>query len=534
MKNIIANPLLAKSHSKNRTRILRQFPDLANCGHDDYLFLHKYLDTSPFKFFNEQVYDQYLSLLLDRDNADQSALQQYMDNHSSDLSSAIMHLEEISALPWHDDPLPNNDIERIRFFDQKMNPSYLRLIESVLARLLHPVAYFNRLDRKKGINQLDVWNIIEEIKGGKLDHATRSYNNVVRNGIAHGGIVYSNTGITYKDKKGNKQEFSYFDLCRLYDDLLDTCNSLVLGISIFLLIRKADGYKLPQQLFFEELRARTKTPYWHIEACIPSISMKGDQLNLYAHGTSIDYRKIQMSVFQTGILAGILAGGYDRYFVSIHQPKGLPGWAAFNGARINELSEKADASIADCRGILEDNLVFFIPRFKLPMILGKINTFIISIKLNLPLVIAEVRKDMPTISIDVRNISSHRNGWRLVVNGELFISGQGIEINRTVLISSLKRVIRKALNRARGKIGYWKIQRYLPLGFVRLSIFDKDFRRRRLSGYGLGPHLVSTIQINRISRIKSPDLFGSTIETIGRYRIAWNKSWLERMGTSKT
>lgn len=534
MINFLDNPLLAKTHAKNRKHILQRFPILVDCGHDHYLFLHKYLDISPFKFFNEQVYEQYLSSLLDRDKANQPGLKEYMDNYSSSLSSAIMHLEEINALPWHDNPIPNYDIERIRFIDQKINPSYLGLVEGVLAPLLHPTAYFKRLDRKKGIDQLDVWNIIEEIKSGKLSEATEPYNNIMRNGIAHGGITYRNTEIIYKDKKGNEQEFLYFDVYRIFDDLLDICNSLALGISIFFLKKKADDYKLPPQLFFEELRAHTKTPYWKIEACIPSISLKGNQLILYGHGASIDYRKIRMSVFQTGILAGILAKGYDRYFVSIHQPKGLPGWAAFNGTKINDLSEKENPSIADCGDILEDNLIFYIPRFRLPRILGIINTFVINLKLNLPLAIAELRKDRRTISINVRNISLHRNGWQLVVNGELVISGQGMNINRTVLISSLKRILRKAVNRGRREVPYWKIHRYLPLGFVRLSIFDKDHRRRRLSGYGLGPYLICTIQVKRISRVKSPDLFGSTIETIGRYRIAWNKSWLERMGTSKT
>ena len=49
-------------------------------------------------------------------------------------------------------------------------------------------------------------------------------------------------------------------------------------------------------------------------------------------------------------------------------------------------------------------------------------------------------------------------------------------------------------------------------------------------GFGLGEDLVCTVQIHRTRRIKSLDIMGSTIEMIGKWRVAWNKAWLDAVG----
>ena len=83
------------------------------------------------------------------------------------------------------------------------------------------------------------------------------------------------------------------------------------------------------------------------------------------------------------------------------------------------------------------------------------------------------------------------------------------------------RIVRSAIKQAR-KERRLSIAAYLPLGFARVAVFKRDYRRRRLSGFGLGKDLVCTVQFQRIRRIKSPDILGSTVEIIGKWRIAWN------------
>lgn len=99
--------------------------------------------------------------------------------------------------------------------------------------------------------------------------------------------------------------------------------------------------------------------------------------------------------------------------------------------------------------------------------------------------------------------------------------------------SHKRRIIRSAAKDARSSVSRFDVVRYLPLGYAHVSVYSEDFRRRRLSSFGLGPELVCTIQLQRIRRIKSPDIMGSTIETSGNWRIAWNQAWIESGGRIK-
>lgn len=527
MNSVTENPLLTKLHTEIRSRIISKFPEIAGCSHDNILFLHKYLDTAPSNLYQQTTYKHIVKWFLDRDDSDQSDLQDYLREHSVDISRALMHLDEINSLPWYDDPLSDKDIERIRFIDRSVHPSYLRLTEGVFAPLLHCIAYFSRKDRGKNTDGLDIWNIVEEVKRGSLKDTTEAYINIIRNGIAHGGIMYHEREIKYHDKKGNEETYDTSDMIRLFDDLLDTCNAVAAAIGVFLLSKLTEGYRLPQHVLFEELRARTKTPYWIVDACISASSIGGNQLIVYIRTNTRDYNKVQLSAFQTGILAGVLSPGYQRYFISIQSDKALPGWAAFNGDKIANLVSQGNFTIQDCGDVLEEGLVFYMPRPKLPKILSTINTFYTAAKLNIPLAVAEFRKNMGKAVIDVRNVSIHRNGWRLVLKGQIVIHPTSNSINRDDIYKSLHRIIKMAAKKARSKKPFFGFLRHLPLGFVYLSIFNQNYRKRRLAGYGLGSDLVCTLRVQKIKRIKVPDIMGSTIEERGKYRIAWNKSWLE-------
>lgn len=129
--------------------------------------------------------------------------------------------------------------------------------------------------------------------------------------------------------------------------------------------------------------------------------------------------------------------------------------------------------------------------------------------------------------IHVREAEIHRNAWGSVLKGSVFLEFPDGKLTQDLVRKFRRGIVRQALSGARHKTSIFKISRFLPLGFARISVFCKDYRRRRLSGFGLGRHIVCTIQVKRIQRIRSPDIIGSTIEQLGGYRIAWNRSWLE-------
>ncbi|MNV84724.1 hypothetical protein D3C71_1786190 [compost metagenome] len=122
----------------------------------------------------------------------------------------------------------------------------------------------------------------------------------------------------------------------------------------------------------------------------------------------------------------------------------------------------------------------------------------------------------------------HRNSWAAVLNADVVIEADGQEIDRNIVRNNSRTAVRRAARHARRQLSWFEIARYLPLGFAQIDVFCADYRTRRLSGFGLGKDLVGTIRLQRLRRIRSPDILGSTIEIWKGYRFAWNRSWLER------
>jgi len=529
LRDILENPLLRSTHARNRADIKKRFPELTRCAHEHFLSIHKYITRSPQRFYSHSVYSKFLKWLEDRNRTSQAAFQQYLFEHDAELNRAFLHLEEVNNLDWHDFFEKLDDFELIRFIDQQIHPTYLRLTEAVFAPLCRIVAHFSRLDSGKGTDGLALWPIVQELGKTSLYEVVNPYKHIVRNAIAHGGITYLQNEILYRDKKGNEETHSDTDIVRTFDDLLDTCNALALGFSIFLLVNQPHGYKLPQQLLLDKLKEETKAPWWEVIGCTPSRFTGLNQLIVYCRPNTSDFGKVQISTFQTGVLAERFAPGYDRYFLSIRSTSSLPGWAAFDGKKLHELRNKKKTVIEDYKGVIQDGLIFYVPRIKTPRLIARIHNIVLSVKLHLPIVLSDIRRQLGWPEIHVREAKIHRNGWGAVLNGNIFLDLPAGDVGQDLIRKFRRRIIRKTLSEARRRTSIFNISRFLPLGFARISVFCKDYRRRRLSGFGLDRHLVCTIQVKRIQRIRSPDIIGSTIEQLGGYRIAWNRAWLEEI-----
>ena len=128
-----------------------------------------------------------------------------------------------------------------------------------------------------------------------------------------------------------------------------------------------------------------------------------------------------------------------------------------------------------------------------------------------------------------RNAVLHRNSWGAVLLGDVVIDGlDGQEIVGAIRKNC--RLIVKIGKRHACRRGGLNAAHLLPIGYAQVAVFKRDYRQRRLSGFGLADDLVCTVRLQRIRRIKAPDILGSTIETNGKWRIAWNKAWLDSVG----
>ena len=520
MSEIFSNPLMEKLHFQKRRLLLERFPMLSNCSNNCYLSLFNYIDRIPECFFSEEIFQQYLNWLEFQHESNSLRIRNYLAENEDEFNKAFLFLGEINRYSWHDLFEEIDDYESIRFIDQQIHPVYLRLIEAIFYPFTHLLAFFSRINRGKEVDRLDIFNTVEEIKNTKFSGLADLYDNTVRNGIAHGGIAYFEKSVRYRDKKGNEEILPNDSIIRLVDDLIDACNSFALAFKIFIFSHLRDGYIIPGQILLEELQAETDTPWWHIVGCTPSRLSSQNQLIIYARPNSRDYHKVAYSIFKSGVLAEYFAPGYDRYFFSLRSQKALPGWAAFDGRKLLELRSKGSKTIADYQGALEDNLVFYSPKLRLPRFLGILDTYTHTFRIHWPLVLSDIRSIFGRLDVRVRLSKIHRSGWGCVVSGAVVISATRGAHSQDIIRANCGRIIRAVLSDARKNVSLTDATRYLPLRYARISIFRRNYRKRRLRSFGLGANLVATVQVKRFTKVRAPDIYGSQIETRGRYRIA--------------
>lgn len=526
--SIWKNQLTTKLNENRREQINLQFSQTKYCDHNFYLSIHKYQSNRPEKYYSRIAFNEYSAFLSNELKENKEQLFALMDEQQHKISNALYLLSEINQYWWHDSLLDMDEHDLVRFCDVTLHSTYLKLIEGIYFHFLYLLAATLRSARGKADEGLDVYNCVEEIERSNKYHLTKPYSNTVRNGIAHGGIIYHQRKIRYTDKKGNTADLGIFEVIELVDDLLDYCNGIALATKLFYIQNSNKGIRVPQQLMIEELQAEADSPWWHIEGCLVSEFDTNKQLIIYVKSYTRDYLKVFFSAFLTGVLSEYFSPGYDRYFLHIRSNIALPGWASFNGPKLYEIRNTEPKSFDDYYPALENNLIFYAPYFKLPRWLGWIDTFLHSFRINWPLIKQEIQIKQGTPQFTVRNVQIHRNGWRSVLRGSIVFDCNDNGSIQSIVRNSCKRIIKETLTKASNEASVKNSAKYIPLGYARIFVFNKDYRKRKLIKYGLNEDLIGTIEINKIKRIKAPDINGSTIETLGSYRIAWNRRWLEK------
>lgn len=527
----LGNPLTAARDDDDRLRLQALFPDLNTCPHSSFLALRPYLHGCPERFFNRAIHKLMLEWLKSRDGRQREQLRSYLSSMDAELSMAMVFLSQINSEDWHDRPLTEGaDLLVLRVIDKVLHPAYLRLVEGVFAPLIRPVAHFARLDRGKKTEGLDVFNLVQELSGSSMSACVEAYHHTMRNGIAHGGITYRQKDICYRDNRGNIEIIDVWAVVRLCDDLVDACNALTAAIKVFLITAFEHGYRLPRELLVEELVEETRTPWWTIDGCLESELPSGTQLLVYARPESRDQMKVLWSAVQSAALAGSFAPGHARYFMSLHGSKSWPGWAVFDGTRLKHLRESGAREVHEYTSAFADPGFFYTSKLPLPRLLGWFDTLCGSFRLHWPLVRRQIREIFQYPVTIARDARMHRNGWGYVLNGAVVMPELTKESAASIIRANRHRIIRNAARAARSSMSAFQLVRYLPLGYARVCVFSDDFRCRRLDSFGLGPELVCTVQLQRIRRIKSPDIIGSTVEISGNWRIAWNAAWIRSGG----
>ena len=524
LEELFGKNLLYSQQKQQKKILVEKFKDILpeDCS---FLSLFKYISKSPQKYYSNENFNLYYQFLCNEMKSNKNNFQELLNKNNQKINNSIQQMTIINNENWHENIRNIDDFAEMLYFDLKICPTYLKLLEGVLNPLFYLIAHQSRKGRRKSTEGLDIYNCVEELKGTIYEPLTITYNNIIRNSIAHGSNRYSKNEICFVDR-GKSIKIDNRNFLRKVDDLVDVCNALIFALKIIYIKNIDSGVLLPRQLMIEELKAVTNSPWWKIEGCLESTIINNEsQLMIFVRPNTTDKNKVFYSSVMTGILAEYYAPGYKRYFVSLKSTICLPGWIVFDGSLMKEKRLKKAKTFEEYRGIIIDNLFFFIPRYKLPKLFYKLNTLYLSFKINFALNKKNYEEKIGMTNFLIRSTSIHRNGWRLVLKGSVILNYNKSDTENKIK-SEANRIVKLCLKKAKNKQKNILLK-LLPLGYARIRLFNTDYRNRRLDSFGLEKELIGTIQIKKIKRIKVPDIYNSSIENFQNYRFAWNKKWIE-------
>ncbi|WP_369765281.1 hypothetical protein [Flavobacterium sp. WC2429] len=531
------NPATKQQHDNWQLRIKSEFPNTDFSFSSDYLCLIHYLDKTPQKFYSKEAFKQYLSFLENAKVKDPKLLSNILIDAEPLLSISNKILTEVNNKPVHDTFLPKEHNDLINFIDKDIHYNLLKIYETPFFHLSKIVAKYHWIKDNKSTDGLDLYNSVEQLKKVDFTFVERFYLHDVRNGIAHGKIIFSDMDITYIDKKGGKTIIPTRKIIDTLDGILDITNGFCLAFKVFSLTNSVffESYKIqiPQSILLEELQAKANGPAWTITNCLESVAMRDKkQLIIYVKNDNWDYNKVNWYSFTTALWAEALTKSYERIFFSLHSTHNRispTGWAGYDATMFRRLREIDEMRFEAFIGVLENDYVYFIPKIKFPKFIYKIGTFLSVIKITLPL---EWRKYVDTYFPNpffIRETQIHsKKNFSVVQDPSVIIKPNFQNDVEGLIRDNKKRIMKLAINYSRKQCSRYSLTRYLPVKYARVFIYDTDKRVRNLRNSGLTPELIATIEVNTTKHIKTIDIINGTPEQIGKYRIVWNKRWQEK------
>lgn len=511
-------------------KIIENFPLLINSSESKFLSLKEYMQDRPQKFYNDKIFTDFYSLLINfKENSQNSFIHLYRENEHN-LNIAIKSLDEINNLQIHDIFIPENEIEVIQFIENNIHFNYLKLLESVYHKFIHIIAFKSRKERDKPTDGLDIFNCVEEIKNTDFNFCTLCYNNTVRNGIAHGGIIYEHSETTYKGKRGKPHKINTKKVIRYFDDLLDICNGFSLAFKIFL-INNRDFFQekklpIPKHFLIQELKAQANAPKWEVVDCLESIVLDGKkQLNIFTNNKLLAHEEVNYYAFRTAVLAEYFATGYDRYFFSLNSKYSINGWAAYNGLILKKGRILNNDNLNDYKEVLEGNLLYFIPKIKIPKFIRSLINLFSIIKSNFQIEYHKITNNIFKKKYEIRDTKPFRRGFSIIINDpSIYILPEFESEIINMIQEGYKKIISYSIKQSKKRLKY-RVFKFLPTSYIRITIYEKDLRKRQLRSSGLIENLVCSITVNNSNKIKNIDFIGGKVEQKGKYRIVWNKNW---------
>jgi len=521
MTDLIPPAFTIGSQKQQRGRVRDAFPVLASLDSEDIVSLTDYLDERPQRFYSRAAEDAMTTLLAEIQHHHPDILVGFFRDDHEALKVAFRSAEEINRASIHDRRLDElgGVLRQLSVLDTTIHPAYLRLMESVLGTTILPVARYSRRRRNTDENSIALTARIEELATGPLGPSLAPFERVMRNAIAHGGIVFRDEKIEYR---GGKQPVVHSVAAAFaqFDRALDVCNGFLLAYRLFF-VGAADFFAthtlaIPLPVLIRELRAQVESASWSIEGALETAYADDTHgVRIFANGRFRDVIKIYEATTRTAAVAERLAPSFNTYEVTVDRFSQPSGVGVFDGKRLHDLRHQGVRSLADIAAQAAPSTLLILnpaPRKPWPGAI-RIAGFCIEAVRSLRGRIVPKRRPF------VRFSRIHRKAHYLQVDATIVLEIEDRDVAKAFVRRFRRSLINMAIRhaRARAETSLW---RFVPVGFVNLDFFLLDARPRDL--HGLGKNYLGHLLERRLGRIEVPLLHKATTERIPRGRIDWN------------
>ncbi|MFZ6029871.1 MAG: hypothetical protein ACOYYS_19325 [Chloroflexota bacterium] len=342
--------------------------------HEWHLSLYKFAIEKPLCHINLTVIDETLRFF----NLHPSLVLEAIINCGVDISHAVLSLIRPGSSWGKDEQLSLDTPKDLVEFESVWHPEYLRYCEQIYNHLIQiPLTVLGQLNGGKQYISQTLANRSSTLASMGFKCLTDGFNSTIRNALSHGHILFGVQDITYTDHQKVEKILSY-DFSNTFDNLVDTCNSLVVTILIFLcenrsLVEQKGLYSLPVGIRFFLIDGFTQHRDLRLLSMIENqIIDNKRQLNLICEvGSKVRAVHLFSATFLCWAACRLGGKDYNRYVISIDC--GMPSlpMMIYNGEQMSQAIEN-DLPLVQCGPkLIESSLLWY----DKPGIVAKISTF---------------------------------------------------------------------------------------------------------------------------------------------------------------
>ena len=279
--------------------------------------LSKFTNDIPLKYWDKEIIEKALTVLEKDNRRTLDALLAWKNR----IGIGFDYLFRRASIEKYEENLSVSKAPDLLLLANEFHPEYLRRCEHIFTNLI--ILYWAVSKKGSVQGNFDITGASDVLKSKGYELLLSGYDDKVRNGIAHGQVIFGSLDIQYGDSrfpyKLQDDEFLYF-----FDTLWRTSNSLAIAILLFLARNHASfpvaNNVLPTGIIALIAAAETERTGLSITGVIESETRSGRQLHIL---TKTVFRKRESVLFECAHIALRLldagAVGYSRYVFEIDQ-----------------------------------------------------------------------------------------------------------------------------------------------------------------------------------------------------------------------